>query len=164
MLPSSDSYFSAVIDRRFNATPTEEQDEPIQVYLPQLSPEISFCGNSLDVPSDDESLPQERPCIKKRVSFSEQLSTFIPEDDASVTTEEESVPNPISTFVRTLSNELSDISMQYGEDSREKFLPIIPKKEVSPQKLSNKLLDMFQKKPKAMVVPSRELTHVKLFF
>ncbi|KAI7888203.1 uncharacterized protein EV154DRAFT_518259 [Mucor mucedo] len=157
MLPSSDSYFSAVIDRRFNATPTEDQDEPIQVYLPQLSPEISFCGSSLDVPSDDEYLPQERPCIKKRVSFSEQLSTFIPEDDASVITEEDS--NPMSNFVRTLSSELADISMQYGGDPREKFLPAIQKKEVSPQKLSNKLLDMFQKKPKVILQPNRELTH-----
>lgn len=158
-----------MIDRRFNGTPTEDQaeEEPIQVYLPQLSPEISFCGNTLDVPSDDECLPQERPCIKKRVSFSEQLSTYIPEDDVSVSTEEEERGNsPINTFVRTLSIELTDISTHYGKDPRERFLPIIQKKEVSPQKLSNKLLDLFQKKPKVIEQPvittTRELTHVNL--
>lgn len=127
------------------------------------------------MPSDDEYIPQERPCIKKRVSFSEQLSTYIPEDDASVSTEEEErLYSPITKFVRTLSNELTDVSTQYGGRNgidvhpREKFLPLVvdvKKKEVGPQRLSNKLLDMFQKKPKVVDQPTtRELTHVIIIF
>lgn len=65
----------------------------INVYLPQLSPELSFCdnGSTLDIPDKEEGSNEEnvdvdtygRPCIKKRVSFSDQLLTYIPDKDNS---------------------------------------------------------------------------------
>lgn len=151
---TADSYFSEVIDRRFSPTPTETEEEPILVYLPQLSPDMSFCTNALDIPSDDIAF-QKRPCIKKQVSFSEQLSTVIDDLDEEEEEEEEAVAaSPISSFVRTLSNELSNHSAALPIASqREKFIPVLIKNEkkkesgVVPQKLSNKLLDIFQKKP-----------------
>jgi hypothetical protein len=122
----------------------------------------------LDVPSDDEI---ERPCIKKRVSFSEQLSTVIPDDDEE----------PLSKFTRTLSNELIEASTTLAAEKkvnilpREKYVPV-PVKPVrpslnstsAPQKLSNKLLDMFQKKPKVASAPTvpttaPALTHVSFY-
>ncbi|KAI9263892.1 hypothetical protein EDC94DRAFT_606435 [Helicostylum pulchrum] len=168
----TESYFSEVIDRRFSPTPAETEEEPIIVYLPQLSPDISFCTNALDIPPQTD---QKRPCIKKQVSFSDQLSTFIPDNQSNE--EEEEEEENVSTFVRTLSNELSDvISAVQTQQHREKFIPallqkkkevpvVFQKKEVQPQKLSNKLLDIFQKKPKVMMVQqptssSKELTHL----
>ncbi|KAI9366546.1 hypothetical protein BD770DRAFT_6871 [Pilaira anomala] len=152
----TDSYFSEVIDRRFSPTPTETEEEPILVYLPQLSPDMSFCTNALDIPSDDITF-QKRPCIKKQVSFSEQLSTVIDDlddDDDEEEEGEEAATSPISSFVRTLSNELSNHSAALPiASNREKFIPVLIKNEkkkegvVVPQKLSNKLLDIFQKKP-----------------
>jgi hypothetical protein len=235
-----------VIGRRFNASPSpiqhnqptpplaeEEEESSIQLYLPQLSPEISFCeassNSTLDFPSDSEDnydsdtenqeQGQQRPGIKKRVSFSEQLSTFIPpcsNDDsssststASVIEEQQERPcSPMTKFVRKLSHELMDASSmlvaekRVNSTPRHKFVPapvVSEKKEVaalvapkaklvgfgsnnmgtgSPQKLSNKLLDMFQKKqiiqPKSAAVNSslpppatastRELTHVSCIY
>lgn len=168
------------------------------MYLPQLSPEISFCdpngNNTLDIPSDSEAEEgvQQHPGMKKRVSFSDQLSTVIPgssDDDAfsivsssaTITSpiEEDRSTSPMARFVRKLSHELMDASTLLVAEktvnptaARDKFVPapvsgpiVAVKKESSPtntkklvgfgntnnaapqpQKLSNKLLDMFQNK------------------
>ena len=161
------------------AHPPTGSEDTIHVYLPQLSPEISFCNNSnLDVPSDDEC---ERPGIKKRVSFSDQLSTVIPD--------EEDDEEPLSKFTRTVSHELSEAKeilvaeKRVNMSPREKYVPVKSSRPPSPpkhmpskpslnsrpslsnsppQKLSNKLLDMFQKKPKVSspVAVAAPLTHV----
>lgn len=191
----------------------------INVYLPQLSPEISFHENAdmlEDVSAeeeeeeeeddDDEPLNKEvasilvRPEIKKRVSFSEQLLTYIPEqqsssDDATASNTSEPIKSPILDFSRALNYELSDAKTKLiaerkvnATPSRDRFVPAVVKKtepEVivpkrpsianvnAPQKLSNKLLDMFQQKlskppigkqeqiqlPKSQQQP-RELVHV----
>lgn len=210
MLPRqpSESYFStaAVIDRRSNNLSPTGSEDSIQMYLPQLSPELSFCNNSmLDVPSSDDEEEEEecmqqgseRPCIKKRVSFSEQLSTVIPDDESEATEDDQSsINNSMTKFTRTLSQELIQTSTILAAEKkvnvlpREKYIPVVPivKKPVvvsrpttsttitqnqqqhpSPQKLSNKLLDMFQKKPKAeskissptTISSPPKLTHVR---
>lgn len=200
MLPrqQSESYFSTVIDRRSNNLSPTGSEDSIQMYLPQLSPELSFCNNSmLDVPSSDDEEEEEdgmqqgyeRPCIKKRVSFSEQLSTVIPDDESEVTEDDQSsINNSMTRFTRTLSQELMQTSTALAAEKkvnvlpRDKYLPVpIVKKPVvvprpttiqnqqqpAPQKLSNKLLDMFQKKPKAeskasttLSSPPPKLTHL----
>lgn len=197
MLPrqQSESYFSSVVDRRFNNLSPTGSEDSIQMYLPQLSPELSFCNNSmLDVPSSDDEEEEdciqeyERPCIKKRVSFSEQLSTVIPDDESEITEDEQpsSINSSMTRFTRTLSQELTQTSTILAAEKkvnalpREKYIPVpIVKKPVvqrpslnqlhAPQKLSNKLLDMFQKKPKseskvsapaATSPPPPKLTHV----
>ncbi|CAO3640422.1 unnamed protein product [Mucor fragilis] len=193
----------------------------INVYLPQLSPEISFHEDMLEDVSaseqekeedseDDEPLDNEvasvlvRPDIQKRVSFSEQLLTYIPEqqasdDDASSNKSSEAPPskNPMLDFSRALSFELSDVKTKLIAErkvnttpSRDKYVPaavarkilepeVAPKRPSvanvhAPQKLSNKLLDMFQQKlstkpspiqqqqqlPKTQQPESRGLVHV----
>lgn len=190
----------------------------INVYLPQLSPEISFhedlledvsAGEQEEDSDDEEPLDKEvasileRPEIKKRVSFSDQLLTYIPEqqasdDDAasSKSSETSTAKNPMLDFSRTLSFELSDVSTKLVAErkvnttpSRDKYVPaavtrklfepqVAPKRPSvanvhAPQKLSNKLLDMFQQKlsskpapvehpqlPKTQPPASRGLVHV----
>ncbi|KAL9536939.1 hypothetical protein MBANPS3_012231 [Mucor bainieri] len=175
----------------------------INVYLPQLSPEISFHEDLLEDVSageqdeeedsdDDEPLDKEvasilvRPEIKKRVSFSDQLLTYIPEqqqqqasddDTASIKSSEAPSPkNPMLDFSRALSFELSDVKTKLIAErrvnttpSRDKYVPaavtrklfepeVAPKRPSvanvhAPQKLSNKLLDMFQQKLSAKPSP-----------
>ena len=194
----------------------------INVYLPQLSPEISFHENAdilEDVSGNEEEEEEEeedddddepsdkevasilvRPEIKKRVSFSEQLLTYIPEqqslsDDDITNNTSEPIKSPMLDFSRSLNYELSDVKTKLIAErkvnttpSRDRFVPAIVKKtepEVivpkrpsvanvnSPQKLSNKLLDMFQQKlskspieqqvqvqPSKSQQQSRELVHV----
>lgn len=157
---------------------------------------------------DDEPLDKEvasilvRPEIKKRVSFSDQLLTYIPEqqasddDTASDKSSEKPCKNPVLDFSRALSFELSDVKSKLIAErkvnttpSRDKYVPAaVTKKRFepeitskrpsvanvhAPQKLSNKLLDMFQQKlskpspieqqqqlPKTQPPESRGLVHV----
>lgn len=169
----------------------------INVYLPQLSPEISFYddGSTLDILDKEGTKKEkeidvdtpERPCIKKRVSFSDQLLTYIPDEDNSSisnSTDSSSISScfldrqsskqadddeiPLSTFTRTVRNELSEILVTEKKansaSTRNKFVPavVMPVKKQeenisslrrpgsiasnSPQRLSNKLLDIFQQK------------------
>jgi len=195
----------------------------INVYLPQLSPEISFHetedmledmsadeqGEEEEDSDDDEPLDKEvasilvRPEIEKRVSFSDQLLTYIPEqqasddDTASNKSSEKPFKNPVLDFSRALSFELSDVKSKLIAErkvnttpSRDKYVPAAVTKKIfepeitskrpsvanvhAPQKLSNKLLDMFQQKlskpsrieqqqqqlPKTQPSESRGLVHV----
>ncbi|CAO0803434.1 unnamed protein product [Mucor circinelloides] len=195
----------------------------INVYLPQLSPEISFHetedmledmsadeqGEEEEDSDDDEPLDKEvasilvRPEIKKRVSFSDQLLTYIPEqqasddDTASNKSSENPFKNPVLDFSRALSFELSDVKSKLIAErkvnttpSRDKYVPAAVTKKIfepeitskrpsvanvhAPQKLSNKLLDMFQQKlskpspieqqqqqlPKTQPSESRGLVHL----
>lgn len=154
-------------------------DSTINVYLPRLSPDISFSDqdHQLAVPekeqTEEETEEHGRPVIKKRVSFSDQLLTYIPEhspsDDDDATTvassNSEQTTNgkkSVFKFFDTLNQELSETKKKLVEErkvnttpSREPFIPAVIKKVNSgsvsscsspPQKLSNKLLDMFQQK------------------
>lgn len=145
--PTKNQFERNIISR----TSSPSSDSTINVYLPRLSPDISFNDqdHQLSVPeTDQEDIDdQGRPVIKKRVSFSEQLLTIIP--DAT----------PPKPFFETLSRELSESKQQLIKErkvnttpSREPFVP------ANPQKLSNKILDMFQQKPKPQ--PAQPLVHV----
>ncbi|KAK4512734.1 uncharacterized protein ATC70_003440 [Mucor velutinosus] len=177
----------------------------INVYLPQLSPEISFHESILEDVSageqeeenseDDEPLDVEvasileRPEIKKRVSFSDQLLTYIPEQQASdddivsnKSTETPSSKNPIKTK-QTVERKVNTAPYRDkyvpAAETRKIFEPeVAPKRPLvanvlAPQKLSNKLLDMFQQKlstkasfieqqqlPKTQQPESRGLVHL----
>ena len=178
------------VSSRVDSVPCSNE---INVYLPQLSPEISFHEDMLEDVSaseqeeeedseDEEPLDKEvasilvRPEIQKRVSFSEQLLTYIPEqqpsDDDTASNKSSEAPsskNPMLDFSRALSFELSDVKTKLIAErkvnttpSRDKYVPaavtrkifepeVAPKRPSvanvhAPQKLSNKLLDMFQQK------------------
>ncbi|KAI8090296.1 uncharacterized protein B0P05DRAFT_594618, partial [Gilbertella persicaria] len=168
-------------------------ESTISVYLPQLSPEISVHGNHVQ----EESLEELRPGFKKQVSFSEHLLTYIPEefDDSnsivssscsseittpvSMTSQPAIKPETVSKFGQTISDELGGIKKNLVEKvSREKFVPpqfnkkesfVNKRSNMAPQKLSTKLLDMFQQKvsistsPKlsrSSTEPTRELVHL----
>ncbi|CEP18936.1 hypothetical protein [Parasitella parasitica] len=158
----------------------------INIYLPQLSPEISFHHKNPDMLDDISAGEEEeseandngnepldkkvasvlpRPVIKKQVSFSKQLLTYIPEqqsgseDDAS-SYASESPKSPVSDLSKTLTHELTDaesrlIANRKVNDAmlRDKFVPAVtsrvdPRASLAnahtPKKLSNKLLGMFQ--------------------
>jgi carboxylesterase type B len=131
-------------------------DSAINVYHPRLSPDISF-NDQLSVHEDMDS----RPVMKKRVSFSEEL-VYIPDE----------TPTEKKSFFDTLNQELSETKKKLVEErrvnttpSREPFIPAAVKKTAeTPQKISNKLLDMFQKKPTKEKTSSEPLVHVSSIF
>lgn len=161
----------------------KESNKSDKIYLPQLSPELKFTeDHSLsDISSTDgdDAYPQEqqqRPMAKKRVSFNEEL-TFIPTEDNSIPIEqkEEGVMMKELLFALNHAEPIEKKPWHAHKDPVE-IKPVVPKRTVQvketkkePQKLSNRLLDMFQpKKSKPAVdlnaiTPTKELTHPTKF-
>lgn len=91
-----------------------------KVYLPQLSPELKF-----NEPEDLVESTKQRPPAKKRVSFNEQLTFIIP------TAEEQSDIDECKPVVERYT---PNKHIQKREQKKE------------PQRLPNRLLDIFQPK------------------
>ncbi|CEG79004.1 hypothetical protein RMATCC62417_13527 [Rhizopus microsporus] len=103
-----------------------------KVYLPQLSPELKFTE-----PEDSIEPTKQRPPTKKRVSFSEQLTFIIPTHDE---------PKEEQTDV----NECKPERMEPTKPVIERYVPHQPiqrrEQKKEPQRLPNRLLDIFQPK------------------
>ncbi|KAI7901450.1 uncharacterized protein BX663DRAFT_514452 [Cokeromyces recurvatus] len=201
---------------------TAKNDASINMYLPQLSPEISFCNDDtimsdLSESEDHDTIQQKqvtssfrennkkRSHLKKQVSFSDQMLTYIPEQQydnhslsscssssssassvdtpAASTSESTILPVPIMhdtevssnrllNFSHTIRNELSNTKealIAEGKvnvtSSRNKFVPVAIRSasnkllsktdgntkqnsivNTTPQRLSNRLLNIFQSK------------------
>lgn len=121
----------------------------------------------------DDTYPQEqqqRPMAKKRVSFNEEL-TFIPTEESPMPMEQKEEGVMIKELLFAL-NHAEPMGKKPWQAPKEPVELKPPKRTVQketkkePQKLSNKLLDMFQpKKSKPAVdlnaiTPTKELTHV----
>jgi hypothetical protein len=224
MPPRTDTTTEAVT--RKVVEPSNSSESIINIYLPQLSPEISFCdnGSTLDIPDDKEESKEEgicidsseRPCIRKRVSFSDQLLTYIPDEDVSSvsnSTDSSSISScPLDqqlskqadnqTQSNTVNNQPPEEKTILATEKKVNTMPIqhkfVPAAAIavpvqrqedaslrkpgaasnSPQRLSNKLLDIFQQKlthhdiktptpspqqMQSLKTPNRELVHVTYF-
>ncbi|EIE88548.1 hypothetical protein RO3G_13259 [Rhizopus delemar RA 99-880] len=158
----------------------KESNKSDKIYLPQLSPELKFTeDHSLsDISSTDgdDTYPQEqqqRPMAKKRVSFNEEL-TFIPTEESPMPMERKEEGVMIKELLFAL-NHAEPMGKKPWQAPKEPVELKPPKRTVQketkkePQKLSNKLLDMFQpKKSKPAVdlnaiTPTKELTHPTKF-
>ncbi|KAI8888919.1 hypothetical protein K501DRAFT_10983 [Backusella circina FSU 941] len=148
---------------------TDNDRNKPNVYSPQLSPEIEFCNLEKE-DNDSNSFKYKklnRKTLKKKVSFHDEPS-YIPGKK-----EEE---NEIQSFVTSVSTELRNVNAaliaakKVNVNPREKFVPVsqtrvYPSKNPSPsppppqapQRLSTKLLDMFQQKT-SMVSPPPQNT------
>jgi hypothetical protein len=131
------------------------------VYSPQLSPEIGFCNVEKD--DNDASLLKykklNRKTLKKKVSFHDEPS-YIPE----TTMPKKNDKNDLQSFVTSVHTELNNVNAaliaakKVNVNPREKFVPanqtrVQPSRgsppsppSPPPQRLSTKLLDMFQQK------------------
>ncbi|KAI8376587.1 hypothetical protein EDC96DRAFT_279234 [Choanephora cucurbitarum] len=183
----------------------KDSESSISIYSPQLSPELSVDHDRSIVSASEERNKRNddiseglRPGIKKQVSFSEQLLTYIPEelDDShsvvsSTCSSEILTPVfapaqlPIKTeFVSNIdhrfSNEFNSVKKIMVTEKRTTDVqnriansqsarsesPVTKRPSIVPQKLSSKLLDMFQQKTSITTnsspstEPKRELVHL----
>ncbi|KAI8339307.1 hypothetical protein BD560DRAFT_25201 [Blakeslea trispora] len=181
-----------------------DSESSINIYYPQLSPELSVNQDKFIFGTDKENAntsEELRPGIKKQVSFSEQLLTYIPEElDDSCSTVSSTcsseimtpVSSPAQLPIRTnflsksdkFGNEFSHakkivVTDRRTEDVQNKIAysqsikpqsSVVKRPSIVPQKLSSKLLDMFQQKasitdhvstsPSHSVESKRELVHL----
>lgn len=172
----------------FGIQPLDRRDsDKCSLYLPQLSPEHKFTADDLsDISTED--LSQQRPLTKKRVSFNEEL-TFIPSDEEHEVAEKMDEGVVIKELLFALNHTPVEKKPTFVPQQiitspkvqpliqKNQTLPLNSKRESTlekkretkkePQKLSNRLLDMFQpKKPKSQIdlnniQPTQELNHVK---
>ncbi|KAI9243578.1 hypothetical protein BY458DRAFT_123240 [Sporodiniella umbellata] len=152
--------------------PLKRQDsDRCSLYLPQLSPEHKFMSDDLSEIST-QNLPLKRPINKKRVSFSEEL-IFFPLDEEKDDTLPKTIHKntimkellyslnhtsvdkpPVYDFRKPSRNLIPAFETNpakeivptrtFSKSSLEKQAAINVNVKKGPQKLSNKLLDMFQ--------------------